>query len=280
MRNRVLIFGGSGWLANEFAGYFTEDVAIVTHANILDIDAVRSAVKLVRPDVVINAAGKTGRPNIDWCEATEENRRLTQYVNDFGVAILREVVCPYAKLVHLSSGCLWEEATEVTEETEPEPPSWYSETKADGDARLEGTDALVLRLRMPFDGSGNPRCLLTKLSKYDDIISYPNSLTFVADLLDATKYLVENGASGIFNVVNTGAVSAEFIMREYCRLVDPHHTYSVVPVEDLLADGKMTAKRSNCVLSNQKLFNAGFWMEDATIRVIQALKRLGGKGEA
>ena len=278
MRNKVLIFGGKGWLANEFAAFYTGDVATVTDVNILDIDAVRNALRVVKPDVVINAAGKTGRPNIDWCEENEENRKLTQYVNDYAVAILREVVCPYAKLVHLSSGCLWsaDGISRITEEKQPEPPSWYSETKAAGDKRLEGTDALVLRIRMPFDGSWNDRCLLAKLARYKKLISYFNSLTYVPDLLVATQELVKKDLSGIFNVVNFGdPVDAEFIMNLYEIWVDSGHEYEIVPTEQLVKEGVMKVGRSNCVLSTKKLQFAGVTMGDTKERVLEALQKMG-----
>jgi dTDP-4-dehydrorhamnose reductase len=35
----------------------------------------------VKPDVVINAAGKTGKPNVDWCE---DHKEETLRSNDTG----------------------------------------------------------------------------------------------------------------------------------------------------------------------------------------------------
>lgn len=275
---RVLVFGGKGWLAEQFA-IFYGDQAVLTDVDILNIDGIRKVLKAVRPEFVINAAGKTGRPNIDWCEESEENRRLTRYANDYGVAVLREVVCPYAKLIHLSSGCLWEWGFDKFENDEPDPPSWYSETKASGENRLKGTDALILRLRMPFDGSGHQRCLLTKLSKYSRIISYPNSITYIPDLLEATDHLANRDERGVFNVVNTGFVTGEFIINQYRKWVNPKHEFTIVTAEELMVSGAAKVKRSNCTLDNSKLRRVGFQMPTAEHRVVEALKKMGEKSE-
>jgi hypothetical protein len=117
---------------------------------------------------------------------------------------------------------------------------------------------------------------LTKLSRYKKLISYNNSLTFVPDLLVATRQLIEKDLSGVFNVVNSGPpVHAEFIIGKYKEIVDPDHEYEIVPTEQLEEEGLMKAGRSNCVLSDRKLQQAGVTMGDTCARVIEALERMG-----
>ena len=59
-----------------------------------------------RPEVVINCAGKTGRPNVDWCDAHPDE---TLRVNVTGaITLLEECRRLGIYLVHLSSGCIYE----------------------------------------------------------------------------------------------------------------------------------------------------------------------------
>lgn len=257
---KVLVFG-NGWLGNLFSRKF--DVA-VTGVDIFDSDNVISELRTYMPDVVVNTAAKCGRPNIDWCEATPESRKLTWYVNALGPAFLYSIVKGFdakIKFVHLSSGCLWYDGRGLRENARKTPPSWYSTTKLIGEEKLESAindGALILRLRMPIDWQPHPRNYITKLASFPKVVSLPNSYTIVDDMLDALSFLLEKDASGIFHVVNGGAMNAEEILSYYCKYVDKSHTWQRVMMEELMASGLIKAQRSNCVISNQKLRDVGF----------------------
>ena len=273
-----MVFGRGGWLAQKCADAFDTEVS---QADILSVPQITDIIYASPPDVVINCAGKTGRPNIDWCAASPENIRQTRYVNSIAPAIL-QAACRLtgARLVHLSSGCLWEEGTDITEDTMPVPPSVYSQTKMEGEAVLgrDGGDSpnLIIRLRMPFDGEGGPRCLISKLAKYKKVISYPNSLTYIPDLIEAIQHLVKINATGVYNVVNPGAVTGEEILELYKQHVDDEHDYELVTMEYLLAEKLCTQGRSNCTLNGDKLTAAGFDMPPARQRLEEAMVKLGG----
>ena len=85
MSQKILIFGARGWIANRFAGFLPGTT--LTAVNIADPSQVDAILGMVRPDIVINAAGKTGRPNIDWCE---DHRKETYYSNVTGPVVLAE----------------------------------------------------------------------------------------------------------------------------------------------------------------------------------------------
>ena len=198
------------------------------------------------------------------------------YVNGYGPSVLYQGVGRFiikgnpCQFVHLSSGCLWENAKDVDELEIPQSPSWYSYTKVEGEKRL-GKFALIIRLRMPFDGSGHPRCLITKLSKYSHIIDAQNSLTYVPDLLDATKFLIERNAIGIFHVVNTGSISPCVVARLF-----KNKDFAVITPQELYDLGFAKAKRSNCTLNNRKLINLGFAMPSVQQRVDEAIGKFYG----
>lgn len=278
---KVLVFGRGGWLAEKCAAAFETEVS---NADIMSVPEITDIFYDTKPDVVINCAGKTGRPNIDWCAENDDNMKVTRYVNSIAPAIMQANCRLHgARLVHLSSGCLWEEGEELTEETLPVPPSFYSQTKMEGEAVLqrhkgEAGPNLIIRLRMPFDGSGNQRCLISKLSKYKKVISQPNSLTYIPDLMEAIKHLVKIDAHGVYNVVNPGAVTGEQILELYKQHVDPNHEYELVTMDYLLENGHCTQGRSNCTLSGAKLAATGFVMPPAIQRVEEAMVKLGGTG--
>jgi len=49
-------------------------------------DAVEREIDSVRPTHVINAAGVTGRPNVDWCESNKDETVRTNVVGTLNVA--------------------------------------------------------------------------------------------------------------------------------------------------------------------------------------------------
>lgn len=257
----------------------TEFNATMSKSDILDVRALEEELKGV--ELVINCAGKTGRPNIDWCEATPENKRITKYCNTFAPVVLYDVCRRLGvKMVHMSSGCLWGEGEDVREEDEPRPPSHYSETKATGDKLLGGNDseALIIRIRMPMDGIPHQRNLITKLAGYSTVLSAPNSVTVIDDLAEALKHLVGINARGIYNVVNTGPITGQMIINSYRRHVDPDHECRIIDVDEFAKSGLTKAARSNCTLNNEKLLDSGFDMPAAEDRLEDCMKRYAKGG--
>src|SRR5260370_34790965 len=97
---KVLIFGPRGYLGRHFQALYPD--AACPPADIADPAAVAAALAAVRPEVVINAAGKTGRPNVDWCE---EHRLETVRGNVAGPpALLQECGRRAPCRIHLRQG--------------------------------------------------------------------------------------------------------------------------------------------------------------------------------
>jgi dTDP-4-dehydrorhamnose reductase len=134
-------------------------------------------------------------------------------------------------------------------------------------APVEGKGGiLILRLRMPFDGSQSDRNLIMKVRKYSRVLDTENSLTSVPDFLTVARSLIEKRATGTYNVVNPGAISPYRIMELYREIVDPGHTFEKLTRAEL--PGEVRAGRSNCILSTAKLAREGITLEpvDAAIR--------------
>jgi 3,5-epimerase/4-reductase len=272
MAQRVLIFGGRGYLGQYFRDLYPR--AAAPGVDIADRAAVGAALDEHRPDVVINCAGKTGRPNVDWCETHKDE---TLRANVTGPLVLLDECLPRGVfLVHLGSGCIYAGDNGGRGFSEDDPPnfagSFYSRTKAWSDQMLREFPVLNLRLRMPFDGTRGERSLITKLRRYPRVLTEPNSLTCLPDLLRAAQELIARRVTGTFNVVNPGTMSPFDVMSRYRALVDPSHRFEPLPVARL---GEVTAAgRSNCLLNTDKLRAAGIVMPPVEAAVDAALREL------
>lgn len=270
---KTLLFGSRGYLGEQFKLAFPG--ILTPSADIADAKAVAQILDQEKPDVVINCAGKTGRPNVDWCE---DHKEETVHSNVTGALVLAEECLKRGVfLAHLSSGCIYTGDNGGKGFSETDPPnfdgSFYSRTKAWSDRILSEFPVLILRIRMPFDGSPNDRNLIMKLRKYPRVLDEANSLTYLPEFTAAAKLLIEKKSTGIFNVVNDGAISPYRIMELYREIVDPSHKFERLTAEHL---GEVVkAGRSNCVLSTAKARSAGVILspaEDVVRVALQSLK--------
>ena len=270
---RYLIFG-NGWLGNKLQKDLPE--AVLSLADITSRQAVHNAIEQHKPSFVINAAGKTGKPNIDWCE---DHITETFASNVKGPIMLRDVCLEQkVNLVHIGSGCIYDGdngGMGYSEEDEPNySGSFYSRTKIWAEKALKGYNVLQLRLRMPVDKEPSERNLITKLTKYQRIIDIPNSMTVIDDFLYATKTLMEKECRGIYNITNQGALGHARILELYREIVDPSFQFSIMSMKELLTITK--AGRSNCILNTEKLQKEGIILppiEEAMKRCLREYRR-------
>lgn len=269
---KYLIFGKNGWLAQKFNDFL--EGSEVSDVDITDLGAVRKELDEKKPEVVINAAGRTGRPNIDWCE---EHKLETVAGNVTGPLNILQA-CEERKIywVHLGSGCIFQgkgpDGKGFKETDEADPPSFYSWTKYWADSILKHFPILITRLRLPIDIELNPRNLIDKLVKYPQVIDNENSVTVIPDFLDAVKKLIDKKRIGIYHITNPGAIKPSEIMGLYKEIVDLKHQFKVISDEDLYKQKLATAKRSNCVLNTDKLEKEGIKLEPIKERIVEVMK--------
>jgi UDP-glucose 4,6-dehydratase len=227
-------------------------------------------------DVLINCIGKTGRPNIDWCETHKEETTFANTI--LPIRMAEECARNEIYLIHISSGCIyfgrspnyrWHtdiygEMKEIDfgwKETDfANPQSYYSKTKYACDLILgDMANVASLRIRMPISEKNNPRNLINKLLKYEKIIDIPNSMTLMTDFVRCIEYFVKNRFSGIYHITNPQPTSAASIMKEYQKYV-PSHNFDII--DERILDNITLAKRSNCILNTDKLQSIGFNMTE------------------
>jgi len=262
----TLVFGG-GFLGERFA----KGLRVATLASDVDIadrQAVLAALRARRPTSVINAAGKTGRPNVDWCE---EHPLETSRSNVVGAIILAEACVELGiHLIHLGSGCIFYGPSPYAEGWREDdfanPTSFYSRTKYAADLLLSRLpNVAIVRLRMPIDTAPGPRNLITKLAGYAHVVDVENSVTIVPDLVDVVAALVERRATGVFHATNPGPVRHAQLMALYRQFVDPEHRFTLIPENELVRRGLTARARSNCILSSRRLESLGLTMRPTEV---------------
>ncbi len=267
---KILILG-QGYVAHQFKDYYGDQAVISPH-RVSDKVALRAHLEEEKPDVVINCIGKTGRPNVDWCEDHQEE---THFAN-VDVPVMLAELCQELDLylVHVGSGCIYTGDCEGEGFHESDPAnfagSYYSRTKVESEEALKAYPVLQLRLRMPLDGKPDARNFITKILKYEKVISVPNSISVMKDFLQAADALIRKRATGIYNMTNPGAITHEEILDLYKEVVDPSFEYQLFSLEELKKVTK--AGRSNCVLSSDKLEAQGIHMRPIHEAVRDALE--------
>jgi 3,5-epimerase/4-reductase len=255
--SRIVVFG-AGFLGHRFE----KDLpgAVLSTADITDKHAVLAAIRDAGAGAVVNCAGKTGRPNVDWCEVHPFE---TYRANVIGALTLADACREAgAYLLHLGSGCIFygdrPGGGGWREDDHANPTGFYSRTKYAADLVLSRLPNVgIARLRMPIDDAPGDRNLITKLSRYPQVIDVENSVTVVADLVGAVGKLVAARATGVFHVVNPGWMRHRDLLALYCEMVDPAHQFRLIRDEELVGKGLALAARSNCVLSSDRLAELG-----------------------
>src|SRR3989344_4788506 len=258
---KILIYG-QGWIGTQIS-LFLNRKCLFGKARIENYKDVAAELDGIKPDVVINAAGRTGDPNIDWCL---DHRAETAESNTFGPGVLARACAERdIYLVLLSTGCLWNEYPPdkpkgFCEIDEPKPNSFYSITKVGGEAWVFWLHArsLILRIRMPFGNRPHKRSLITKLLSIPDggvLINEPNSLTCISDFIMVLGDLIDARATGIYHVVNPGPVRNHDII-QMCYdegIIDRLPELELVGKDEFHARNVTRDGRSNCILDTTKL---------------------------
>jgi dTDP-4-dehydrorhamnose reductase len=268
---KILIFG-NGFVASHFKEFYGDE-AMITESRVNDYSALKGELETQKPDVVINCIGKTGRPNVDWCE----DHKMETLFGNVTVPYLLAQACEELGIyfVQIGSGCVYSGDNDGKGFSEDDAPnffgSFYSRTKASMEGMLKDFPVLQLRLRMPLDGKPGPRNFVSKIVKYEKVISVPNSISVMDDFLSAADQLIKKRATGIYNMTNDGAIDHAEILDMYKEIVDPGYDYELFSVEEMHKITK--AKRSNCELSVAKLKAEGIVMRPVREAVRDALEQ-------
>lgn len=284
----ILLLGGSGYVGRAYQRFFERGQIPFRNLSRRDLDdsgSVRLATGLrnLGATFLINAAGYTGKPNVDACEVHKAECLAGNAVLPGQIQLACEAVgLPWAQI---SSGCIYSGfkpgGAGFTEEDAPNfsfrypPCSFYSGTKALGEEILaEADQCYIWRLRIPFNEIDESRNYLTKLMRYARLVDATNSLSQLDEFVQATWQLWQLRAPyGIYNVTNPGTIQTRDIVAQIQRVGLTRKEFDFFADEEEFMRLAARAPRSNCVLDSSKLQRAGVRMTEVHEAVEIALRQ-------
>jgi dTDP-4-dehydrorhamnose reductase len=221
MMQRVLLLGAGGQLGMQLARKLAgdTDLTALTRAELdfSDADALRAAIRSVRPEIVVNAAAYTA---VDKAEQEQEAARLVNAVAP-GV-IAEELHKTGGWLIHYSTDYVFDgSGSEPWRETDvTRPLSVYGQTKLDGELAIAATGCRHVVLRTSWVYAAEGRNFLhtmlrlgrerDQLRVVDDQIGAPTSAEAITE---ATRVVIDQLAdagddlSGIYHLTCSGETS-------------------------------------------------------------------------
>lgn len=272
---KILIIG-DGFIGNRCANSW-EDEAVISDKRINSTEDIVSEIEKHKPDTVLNAAGRTGRPNVDWCE----DNQLETIVGNTKLPIILAEGCYETDtyLLHVGSGCIFygeshHEDGKWREDDHGNPEPVYSRTKWAADLTLSTLENVgIARIRMPIDHVPSPRNLIDKLINYEKVIDVENSVTIVEDMIDVFYQLLEQKGEEIYHVTNPGTLKHRDIISHYKEYVDPDHDNEWITEEELVELGLADKERSNNFLHSSNLEDLGIEMRHIQDAIEDTMKK-------
>lgn len=294
----ILLLGATGYIGEAFARELQcrKQEFIPLSRKQVDytrFDLLLEFLRAKKPAFVVNAAGYTGKPNVDACE-------LDKAGTLFGNALLPQTIahaCAAAGVPwgHVSSGCIFAGAKifeggkvrvekdmtqpalhALVEKKSPsvlgfdendtpnfsfrdQPCSFYSGTKALGEEAMAGIgQSYVWRLRIPFDEFDNKRNYLSKVQRYAKVYDNVNSISHRADFVSACLDTWKLRAPfGIYNVTNPGYVTTRHVVAQIEKFLKPARKFEYWSNDAEFYQVAAKTPRSNCVMDSSKLLAAG-----------------------
>lgn len=294
----ILLLGGTGYIGQAFATELQRRNKAVLSLSRREVDYSRfdqllSFLKSRKPEFVVNAAGYTGKPNVDACEVAKADTLL-------GNAMLPQTIahaCAATNIPwgHVSSGCIYSGAKvniggQVRTEkdmTKPEmrelvanspenvlgftetdtpnfsfrdmPCSFYSGTKALGEEAMAGIgQSYVWRLRIPFDEQDSSRNYLSKVQRYPKAYDNVNSISHRGDYAKACLDLWETRAAyGTYNVTNPDFITTREVVGMIEKILKPDRKFEFWENDEEFYKVAAKTPRSNCVMDITKLLSTG-----------------------
>ena len=283
----IYLLGGSGYVGHAYQQLLSRKGIPFKNLRRAELDyanpaLLTEALRRDRPEFLINAAGYTGKPNVDACELHKTECLMGNAVLPGFIAQACEAAgVPWG---HVSSGCIYTGSRpDGSGFTELDAPnftfrqnncSFYSGTKALGEEVLAGKSNLfVWRLRIPFDHIESPRNYLTKLMRYQRLLEATNSISQLHEFVASTFACWEKRVPfGLYNVTNPGQVTTREVVELIRQSGVCTKTFEFFKDESDFMHTAAKTPRSNCTMSSAKLASVGIVMTEVRESVQQALR--------
>lgn len=284
----IYLLGGSGYVGRAYHELLERKGIAFRSLGRAEVDyadpaTLLAALRADKPGFLINAAGYTGKPNVDACELHRADCLDGNSVLPGRIA----EACATAGIPwgHVSSGCIYTgcrpDGTGFTETDAPNFTfrqnncSFYSGTKALGEEVLaDAPDVYIWRLRIPFEHREGPRNYLTKLMRYPRLLDATNSISQLGEFVAATLACWEKRVPfGTYHVTNPGEVTTRGVVDQILASGVCKKDYRFFKDESEFMSMAAMTPRSNCVLSSSKLASVGIRMTDVHEAIARDLRR-------
>jgi dTDP-4-dehydrorhamnose reductase len=284
----IYLLGGSGYVGQAYQALLRRKAVPFRNLRRAEVDYTNPSVlgdllRHERPAFLINAAGYTGKPNVDACELHKAECLFGNVVlPGFIAQVCAEAGVPWG---HVSSGCIYNSArpdgSGFHEEDTPNFTfrsnhcSFYSGSKALGEEVLAGAAGVYLwRLRIPFNEVDHPRNYLTKLMRYERLLDAANSISQLDEFAAATFACWEKRVPfGTYNVTNPGTITTREIVELIHRSGVCTKEFRFFASEDEFMRVAAKTPRSNCIMDSSKLAAAGIRLTEIHAAVERDLHR-------
>jgi dTDP-4-dehydrorhamnose reductase len=285
--SKILLLGATGYLGGVFkAALARRNFQMLTPSraqmNYCNFEVLRQYIReLGGIDFLINAAGFTGKPNVEQCEIKREETLQ-------GNLLLPQMLSHLAAVenfrwLQIGTGCIYNGdngGNGFTEEDEPNFSfkynncSFYSGVKAVAEAYLrEDPRCYLARLRIPFDENNGPRNYITKLLTYRKTYDNINSISHIGDFVRTCLDLYERDCpTGIYNITNEGAISTRQVVQMIQEILNTDREFEYFADDEEFYRVAKTP-RSNCVLNVNKLASVGLAIRPVRDALKEAMEK-------
>jgi len=274
---RILIFGGNGWIGQQFVEIAskenTEHCVATSRVDLDHIADLEREMDAVAPTHVVSFLGRTHGEKFTTIDYLEQPGKLVENVRDNLMApIILAQLCADRDIhyTYLGTGCIFNNDDHdqdcIQAFKEIDKPNFfgssYSIVKGMTDrfmawrhgqpGQTQRRQAILnLRIRMPIVGEDHPRNFITKITHYEKVCSISNSMSVLPELLPMALELMKNKYIGTLNFTNPGVISHNEILSLYKEHVDPAFEWRNFSLEE--QDAVLASKRSNNWLDTQEL---------------------------
>ena len=284
----IVLLGGTGYIGQAYQLFFNDRRIKYISLKRSDVDyknptILTEVLRRTKAQFLINAAGYTGKPNVDACELNKADCLDGNVLFPSRVAHACDAVgVPWG---HVSSGCIYTGSKlDGSGFTETDPPnfsfrqkncSFYSGAKALCEEVLgDFSNIYIWRLRIPFDNREHPRNYLTKIMQYERLLDATNSISQLREFVSASWECWEKRVPyGIYNLTNPGQVSTRQVVNHIVKNGLLIKNYNFFQSESEFMSTAAKTPRSNCVLDSSKLAAVGIKMTEVNEAISRDLKR-------
>ena len=241
---KILVTGASGLLGtkivnftntSEIYGTYYQNPVYFDYGKTFRLDvSKRNATNLIRktaPDVVVHTAAYT---NVDRCELDRKNAYQINVEGTSNVALGAR----NSKLVYISTDYIFDgEAGMYHENDEPNPVSYYGQTKLEGEQIVQEIcdNYIIARTSVLYGWHTRLNFVswviheLQKRNKINIVTDQVNSPTLADDLAEQIMILIKRDEQGIFHTAGGERISRYEFAREIARIFELDETL-ITPV--------------------------------------------------